>query len=446
MMFIWGRTVLALGLVLGLTTALSGRAAAFPIVKQECKMDPFECARQGKLVAISIYGSIGPGDAEFFANIDRAIKVDEPFPKIFLNSEGGSVEAAEFIGRVLRKRGATVESGSPYLKADVVECSSACVIVAAGATKRLLNQIGLHRGYTSSYGGPKKWSNAEMTDSELEDQLKYFDEMGINPEIKEIIRSTSYDMMTNIYFDPKIDFQDQLITKLGFHMENRPAPSPAGEPTEKDRRDASDGRYAQAIFYGSNRAIAEYVTEILKTGPNYEPDYALANDVLQIGVDRDDPNSLHHLGYHLRYGKGAKKDLKKSTEYYLRAARLGYPISQNNVGWAYYEGAGIKRSIPDAVFWITRAADQGVAFAYGSLCEMYDAGDVFQPNNVEAYKWCRLAVDKEPEGRTRNNNVKILAKYRKKMTLSELNQGETLVRNWKPLVDGGVQMSDTDDG
>ena len=252
--------------------------------------------------------------------------------------------------------------------------------------------------------------------------------------------------MTDIYFDPKIDFQNQQITKLGFHMENRLAPSAAGKPSDEDLKAAAQSRYRQAMFYGSNRAIAEYVTMVLKRRLDKQPDYESANAALQIGADRDDPWSLHNLAHHLLYGKGAKKDLKKSTEYYLRAARLGFASSQNNVGWAYYMGTGIKRSIPDAVFWITRAADQGEAFAYGSLCEMYDAGDVFQPNKVEAYKWCRLAVDKEPKGHARDNDAKILAKYRKKMTLSELNQGETLVRNWKPFVDAGPQMSDTDDG
>ena len=445
-MTICGRMFLILCLFFAVIPALYSRAEAFPIVKKECKIDPVDCARRGKLVAISIYGSIGQEDSAFFIDIDNAIPPDRPFPKVFLNSEGGTVYDAQVIGRILRKRGATVESGSPYLYADIVECSSACVRVAAGATNRLLNHIGLHRSYVSHYDETTKWTDVDVKDDELEEDLGYFDEMGINPEIKEIIRSTPSDTITNIYFDPKIDFQSQPITKLGFHMENRLAPSAIGNPSDEDRKAAANDRYWQAMFYGSNRAIAEYVTEVLKSKIDKKPDYESANAALQIGADRDDPWSLHNLAYHLKYGNGAKKDVKKSTEYYLRAARLGFAPSQINVGWAYYKGTGIKRSIPDAVFWITRAADQGQAFAYGSLCDMYHAGDVFQPNNVEAYKWCRLAVDKLPKGHTRDSDANILAKYRKKMTLSELNQGEKLVRNWKPLVDDGMQMSDTDDG
>ena len=130
----------------------------------------------------------------------------------------------------------------------------------------------------------------------------------------------------------------------------------------------------------------------------------------------------------------------------MKAAQLGYAHSQNNVGWAYYKGEGVKRSIPDAVFWITRAADQGVSFAYGSLCEMYDAGDVFRPSNVQAYKWCRLAVETEAAGHVRSNDVDILVRFRKKMNQAEIDEAETLIKNWAPLKPVYSQMGDTDDG
>lgn len=163
-----GRIFLALSLFSVLVPALSNRAEAFPIVKKECKTDPVVCARRGKLAAISIYGSIGQEDSAFFIDIDNAIPPDQPFPKVFLNSEGGTIYDAQVIGRILRKRGATVESGSPYLYADIVECSSACVIVAAGATNRLLNHIGLHRSYFSHYDDTTKWTDVDLTDTELE--------------------------------------------------------------------------------------------------------------------------------------------------------------------------------------------------------------------------------------------------------------------------------------
>jgi TPR repeat protein len=421
-------------------------ASGYPVVSQECKSDPIACAIDGKLSAVSIYGEIGSDDSKFFEDIDKAIPSDQPFPQVYVNSEGGSMRDAMTIGRILRKRNGSVESGSPFLKYDFIECSSACVIVAAGATHRLLNHIGIHQGHYDRYKGPKEWSATPVSDSDADEHLKYYDEMGIDPSIKEIIKRTPFNDMYNVYYDPTEDYKDQQITKLGFHMENRAALGTIGHPTQDEMWHSEDHKYWEVINYGSNRAISYFVTAILRTHAPFNPDYELANKALQVGVDRNDLPSMHNLAYHLLYGKGAKKNEKKSTELYLKAARLGNPYSQNNVGWAYYKGIGVKRNIPEAVFWTTRAADQGVSFAYGTLCEMYDGGDVFKPNNVEAYKWCRLAVATEAEGHARANDVKILVRFRKKMSQAEIDEGEVLFKSWRPLKGVTTQMGDTDDG
>jgi hypothetical protein len=316
-------------------------AVAYPIVSQECKGDPIACAADGKLDTVSIYGEISYEDGLFFENIDKAIPADKPFPKIYLNSEGGSLNEAIIIGRILRKRQASVESGSPFLKYDFIECSSACVLVAAGATHRMLNHIGLHQGHLESYKGPKKWSVSASPDSVNDKLFSYLDEMAIDPAVKDIIRATPFQDMTDIYYDPAEDYQDQQITKLGFHMENGPAPSKTGHPTLEEMWHAQDRKYWELINYGNNRAIQDFVRYVLRAHANEEPNYELANKILQVGVDRNDPVSMHNLAYHLLYGKGAKKDAKKSTELYLKAAQLGYAHSQNNVGWAYYKGESI---------------------------------------------------------------------------------------------------------
>ena len=77
---------------------------------------------------------------------------------------------------------------------------------------------------------------------------------------------------------------------------------------------------------------------------------------------------------------------------------------------------------------------------------MYDAGDVFRPNKVQAYKWCRLAVDTEPPGHVRSNDADILVRFRKKMTQAEIDEAETFVKDWEPLKPIYGQMVDTDDG
>jgi len=198
--------------------------------------------------------------------------------------------------------------------------------------------------------------------------------------------------------------------------------------------EARDNRAENAINYGYSSLIPIIVEETEKTPKGKAVNYPAINKWLELGAKQNDTWSLYNLGVHIQFGRGTPIDLKRASNLYLRAARLGMGPAENNIGWNYYKAIGIKRSIADAVFWITRAAENGEPFGYGSLCEMYDAGDVFERNDIEAYKWCKLSVDNEPEGHAKMNDVLILSKYRKKLSLDDWNTGETLARNWKPLM------------
>jgi hypothetical protein len=420
---------------------------AYPIVAPECKADPVECAKDGRLTAVEVYGIIGYEDQSFFENIDDAIPADKPFPKIFLDSQGGSGAVGEAIGRILRKRHATVEGGSPFIPETIVECTSACVFVAAGATTRWLNHVGIHQGHYTHYKGPKYWYNEPVETERTERDIKYFVEVGIDPEIGNIIRSTPSDQLSDFYYTDKEPAMEQTIVKLGFHMEGAPADTIVKMPvTEQDYFNARNIRIINAIDYGSNQAIYDHSQSLLRSINGQEPDYAEAIKWFEIGASRDDPHSLHMLGYYALYGKGMARDPKKSAEYYLRAAKLGYSGSQNNIGWAYYKGHGIPRSIPDAVFWITRSAEQGEPFAYGSLCEMHAAGDAFLKDDIEAFKWCRLAVDQEPEGRARDHDIELLQAYIHRMSVEDIKKGQVLADKWAPLKQTTRTMGDVGDG
>ena len=410
-------------------------ANAMPIVSEKCHGKEIECARMGNLDIVSIYGFIGKEDADFFDKIDKAIPDDKIFPKIYLDSEGGNIYDAKIVGRILRKHNATVENGSPFFPDKFIECTSACVFIAAGATTRQLDHIGIHQGYTPIYHGPRDWHNDPLQPSLLELDLTYFDEMGIDPDIKAITIATPSDQMSDFYFDPNSEKDGQKIIKLGFHMLDQQSNTLPKMPIKLDEiYEARDNRAENAINYGYSSLIPIIVEETEKTPKGKAVNYPAINKWLELGAKQNDPWSLYNLGVHIQFGRGTPIDLKRASNLYLRAARLGMGPAENNIGWNYYKAIGIKRSITDAVFWITRAAENGEPFGYGSLCEMYDAGDVFERNDIEAYKWCKLSVDNEPEGHAKMNDVLILSKYRKKLSLDDWNTGETLARNWKPLM------------
>lgn len=258
----------------------------YPIVSNECKDDPVKCAMESKLDKIVIYGAIGRDDAELIAAVDSVLWFFQKFPTIYLDSPGGSVQSAVQIGRIFRKRDATVISGSPFFEETFVECSSACVDLAAGATKRHLWHIGIHNSHISKFLGPRKWSRIPAPQEAVEEDLKYFDEMGINPEIKKIIHDTPLDQMKHIFFNSNKSRDSQKIIQLGFIMPNGPPlPELKHTLTSADFITVKRTRYINAINYGSNAAIRDFVNETLETDAGQETNYAEANIWLQVGAD-----------------------------------------------------------------------------------------------------------------------------------------------------------------
>jgi hypothetical protein len=195
-----------------------GPASAYPVVAADCKADPIACARGGKLEAVSIFGQIGYEDFKFFNDIDEAIPADKPFPKIYVDSQGGSAKAGMTIGLILRKRHATVESGSPFIPDNFIECSSACAFVVAGATNRIVDHIGVHQGHLSIFHGPRNWHDDPVPDEATEEDFAYFSEMGIDPEIKDIIKATPSDRMANFYFVQGQPETEQKIVQDGTNV------------------------------------------------------------------------------------------------------------------------------------------------------------------------------------------------------------------------------------
>jgi TPR repeat protein len=447
MVFQNSKSLISKMIAIAITGLLPSMAVAYPLVSNECKPDPVKCAKDGHLDGIEIYGKIGYSDYDLFNKVNAAIAPDATFPKIYLDSPGGSILAAIEIGKILRTRKATVISGSPYMAETHFLCGSACIFVAAGATKRQLSHIGFHSAYWNTFSGPRNWTSTDLKKDEMKEDFLYLDQMGIDPEVKNIIENTPSKEVVEYYFNSAEPWASQKIVQLGFRMlQDVPTPEMKLPVRDDEVGAALYAQYVNAIKYGNNEAISDYVIEILKTPPGEEIDYEEANRWLQIGADRGDPNSLHSLAFHLQKGLGTEKNVDLAVKYYLRAAQLGFAPSQNNVGWHYYQGDGVVRRIPEAVFWITRSADQGEPFAYGSLCEIYDAGDAFEANDIEAYKWCWLAVEHEPAGRVRENDRSILQKFMAKLSGDALKKAQKLAETWTPLRDSGRHMSDPDDG
>ena len=105
----------------------------------------------------------------------------------------------------------------------------------------------------------------------------------------------------------------------------------------------------------------------------------------------------------LGYEAHEKGNDVQAAKYWLEAAQKGDSVAQNNIGWAYDTGRGVKQNYPEAVRWYRRAAEQGNQRAQGSLAEIYLFGlPGIAIDMAEAYKFTRLAAEQGDQRSQKN--------------------------------------------
>jgi TPR repeat protein len=428
------RTVLAVLFLL-----FANAAQAYVLTPPECRFGRLiPCVKAGQLEYIVIYNTIQYSDYAEIRDIADNLPKGKPFPTVYLHSLGGSLDAAYGIGKIFHRHNVTVKSGNPITGDRYSKCISACVIIAAGATKRYLYHIGLH--------SPANYDeNDNTTDLEEEGYTeleKYLADMGMDPRLFMLIRATKYEDLLQLEYNPNQPGKDQYLVQLGFYQD---------EIIDEYRDEPSPVKYTHYIYgrasivlaamNGSRGAVRQLADEYTYGGEKVQPDIERAKVWLNFGADQDDISSLHNLGVQLV----REKNNKAAVPYFRRAAKLGFAGSQNNYGWHLYKGEGVKQNKAEAVYWIVRGAEQGEPFAYGSLCEIYGAADVFIKDDVEAMKWCRLAADNMPLGKARDTALNFMDRFARKMNDQQIAEANKRVDVWHPLRQTATTLRDKDD-
>lgn len=121
------------------------------------KFDPVSCEREDPC-RVYVDGVITAKDFAIFQAVERHIATMPTHKRrvvVFLNSDGGDIEAAITIGKLLRRQ--------PYSDARILSgqrCLSACVFVLAGALLRSVNgQVGIHRPFSQGATVPTYQEN-----------------------------------------------------------------------------------------------------------------------------------------------------------------------------------------------------------------------------------------------------------------------------------------------
>ena len=271
--------------------------------------------------------------------------------------------------------------------------------------------------------------------------------MGINPEINKIISQTPVGEWTKINLDKESSFEDQDLVRLGFLMDSVVFKF---EVQNKNKLGLPDINGTEALKYladGNDSEAAYKIGERLIHGlQGEEKDIEIGLRYLNKAGDLGHAKSLHRLATYYNYGyPGIIKDQTRAFDYYLRAAKLGFAGSQNNVAWHYYKGEGVEKNLSEAIYWVTRSIEQGEPFGYSSFATMRFEGNGFIRDDIETYKWTLLASNLLPDGKSKQEQIDQLKILSSRMSEQEISQAKTRAANWSPLRDGGLTMLDKDD-
>lgn len=88
----------------------------------------------------------------------------------------------------------------------------------------------------------------------------------------------------------------------------------------------------------------------------------------------------------------AQHNTSKATYWFKKAAKLGDDEAENNLGYAYGHGIGVRIDYAKARFWFKKSAEQGNAGAQNNLGDLFYFGKGVPRNFVKANYWYEKAA------------------------------------------------------
>ncbi len=120
-----------------------------------------------------------------------------------------------------------------------------------------------------------------------------------------------------------------------------------------------------------------------------------ASPELKQAVQNGEPEALFEIGRLYTNGIGTEKDLLKASEWYERAANMGFAPAQYIIGNFNEKGLGIDKNPQAAAEWYKQAAKGGNIIAMHNLAVLTATPNALtvEPDMAEAFKWFSNAAD-----------------------------------------------------
>lgn len=107
-------------------------------------------------------------------------------------------------------------------------------------------------------------------------------------------------------------------------------------------------------------------------------------------AEQSDATAQFQLAAMYADGRGVAKDVHQAIKYYVQAAQQGHASAQFHLG-RLYESQGFVQDQQKAVYWYSRAGEQGYSLKY--LAAMYYEGRGVQQDYAQAFKLFQTSAE-----------------------------------------------------
>mgnify|MGYP001156943913 FL=1 len=109
-------------------------------------------------------------------------------------------------------------------------------------------------------------------------------------------------------------------------------------------------------------------------------------------ASENEPQALNNLGTLYLKGLGVDKNEKQAKEYFLLAAKLGFPPAMYHVGLIFHKGLGVSADPARAEYWFRKAAALGDVDAQFFLATILASKVDDEKKILESLEWFQLAA------------------------------------------------------
>jgi uncharacterized protein len=146
----------------------------------------------------------------------------------------------------------------------------------------------------------------------------------------------------------------------------------------------------------ANKGIAE-AQYLLGRKNEVEGNYSLAFRWYMKAAEQGNATAQNNIGYLYHHGRGVKQDYIQAMRWYSKASEQGDANAQKNIGYLYQNGQGVKQDYMQAMQWYLKAAEQDNMEAQNFVSLLYYEGNGINQDKEKAKEWFLKAAKQGSE-------------------------------------------------